>query len=56
MLIQIPEPLNVKSDALKQQRTTASGFVHSLIEREFAQKESGRIPKYRKRIGAGDGI
>ena len=34
ILTQVPEPLNTKSDALKQQDTTASGFVLSLIERE----------------------
>ena len=56
ILTQVPAPLNSKSDALKQQDTTASWFVLSLIEREAFQKERGRIPRYRRLIGAGDGI
>jgi metal-responsive CopG/Arc/MetJ family transcriptional regulator len=33
--VQLPASLKAKLDALRQQGTTASGFVRSLIEREF---------------------
>jgi hypothetical protein len=36
--VQLPASLKVKLDALRQQGTTASGFVRSLIEREFLTK------------------
>jgi hypothetical protein len=36
--VQLPAPLKAKLDALRQQGTTASGFVRSLIEREFQTK------------------
>lgn len=51
---QLPGPLKAKRDVLKQQSTTASGFVHSLIEREFAQKVAGY--PLQETFGAGDGI
>lgn len=35
MLIQVPRPLKAKLDALRQQGTTASGFIRNLVEREF---------------------
>ncbi len=35
VLIQLPQPLKAKLDALRAHGTTASGFVRSLIEREF---------------------
>lgn len=35
IMIQLPTTLKRKLDALRQQGTTASGFVRSLIEREF---------------------
>jgi hypothetical protein len=35
--IQLPRPLKAKLDALRQQGTTASGFIRSLVEREFRQ-------------------
>ncbi len=33
--IQIPVPMKAKLDALRAQGTTASGFIRSLLEREF---------------------
>lgn len=38
VLIQLPRPLKTKLDALRQQGTTASGFIRSLVEREFQQR------------------
>jgi predicted DNA-binding protein len=35
VLIQLPRPLKRKLDALREHGTTASGFIRSLIEREF---------------------
>lgn len=38
ILIQVPRAIKAKLDALRQQGTTSSGFIRSLLEREF-QKE-----------------
>ena len=35
VLIQLPQPLKAKLDALRRQGTTASGFIRNLLEREF---------------------
>ncbi len=35
IMIQLPAHLKAKLDALRQHGTTASGFIRSLIEREF---------------------
>lgn len=35
ILIQVPRPLKAKLDALRQQGTTASGFIRALLEREL---------------------
>lgn len=35
LLIQVPEPIKAKLDALRAQGTTASGFIRSLLEREL---------------------
>jgi len=35
VLIQLPQPLKAKLDALRKQGTTASGFIRNLVEREF---------------------
>jgi hypothetical protein len=35
LMIQVPRPLKAKLDALRKQGTTASGFIRSLVEREF---------------------
>ena len=40
MLIQVPEPLKAKLDALRDQGTTASGFIRWLLERHFKQTEA----------------
>ena len=37
ILIQLPRPVKAKLDALRQQGTTASGFIRALLEREFTQ-------------------
>lgn len=42
VLIQLPAPLKAKLDALRNQGTTASGFVRHLIEREFNHAPRGR--------------
>ena len=40
MLIQVPESLKRKLDALRDQGTTASGFIRWLLERHFKQTEA----------------
>jgi metal-responsive CopG/Arc/MetJ family transcriptional regulator len=40
--IQLPRPLKAKLDALRQQGTTASGFIRSLVEREFQQRTAAK--------------
>ena len=35
ILIQVPRPLKAKLDALRQQGTTSSGYIRSLLEREL---------------------
>lgn len=42
VLIQLPVPLKAKLDALRQHGTTASGFVRSLIEKEFRSPTTAR--------------
>jgi len=37
MLIQVPEPVKAKLDALRAQGTTASGYIRHLLERELTQ-------------------
>ena len=37
MLIQVPEPLKAKLDALRKQGYTASGYIRALLERELNQ-------------------
>lgn len=40
--IQLPRSLKAKLDALRQQGTTASGFIRSLVEREFRQANTAK--------------
>jgi metal-responsive CopG/Arc/MetJ family transcriptional regulator len=40
--IQLPKHLKAKLDALRKQGTTASGFIRSLIEREFRQPTTAK--------------
>ncbi len=40
MLIQVPESLKAKLDALRDEGTTASGFIRWLLERHFKQTEA----------------
>lgn len=39
LLIQIPPAIKAKLDALRQQDTTSSGFIRSLLEREFQKQD-----------------
>ena len=40
--IQLPRSLKAKLDALRQQGTTSSGFIRSLVEREFRQATTAK--------------
>lgn len=43
LLIQVPEPIKARLDALKQRGTTASGFIRHLLEEHFkAASVTGR--------------
>lgn len=42
MNISLPAPLKAKLDALRQQGTTASGFIRNLVEREFRQSATAK--------------
>lgn len=35
LLIQVPEPIKARLDALRQEGTTASGFIRYLLEEHF---------------------
>lgn len=35
LLIQVPEPIKSRLDALRKQGTTASGFIRHLLEEHF---------------------
>lgn len=37
MLIQVPQPIKARLDALRQEGTTASGFIRHLLEEHFKQ-------------------
>ncbi len=37
LLITVPIPLKAKLDTLRNQGTTASGYIRALLEREFKQ-------------------
>jgi hypothetical protein len=37
LLIQLPEPIKARLDALRQEGTTASGFMRHLLEQHFRQ-------------------
>jgi hypothetical protein len=37
LLIQVPEPIKARLDALRQEGTTASGFIRHLLEEHFRQ-------------------
>ncbi|MGD9728511.1 MAG: hypothetical protein AB7V39_19255 [Nitrospiraceae bacterium] len=37
LLIQVPEPIKARLDALRQEGTTASGFIRHLLEQRFSQ-------------------
>lgn len=37
LLIQVPEPIKAQLDGLREQGTTASGFIRHLLEAHFKQ-------------------
>ena len=37
MLIQVPQPIKAKLDAMRNQGYTASGYIRALLERELNQ-------------------
>ena len=41
LLIQVPEPIKARLDALRQEGTTASGFIRHLLEDHFKQAPKG---------------
>ncbi|MEK9142924.1 MAG: hypothetical protein AAB308_17870 [Nitrospirota bacterium] len=40
LLIQVPEPIKTKLDALREQGTTVSGFIRHLLETHFKQAQA----------------
>ena len=40
LLIQVPEPIKARLDALRQEGTTASGFIRHLLEDHFKGTQS----------------
>jgi metal-responsive CopG/Arc/MetJ family transcriptional regulator len=42
VLIQLPQPLKAKLDALRKQGTTASGLIRNLVEQHFATAKPKR--------------
>jgi mannitol/fructose-specific phosphotransferase system IIA component len=42
VLIQVPEPIKAKLDALRAQGYTAAGFIRSLLERELRNAPVGQ--------------
>ena len=45
VLIQLPQPLKAKLDALRAKGYTASGFIRTVLERELSKAHTG--PKAR---------
>lgn len=41
LLIQVPEPIKAKLDALRAQGYTAAGYIRSLLERELSKAPMG---------------
>jgi len=39
LLIQVPEPIKARLDALRSEGTTASGFIRHLLEDHFKQTQ-----------------
>ncbi len=42
LLIQVPDQLKVRLDALRSQGTTASGFIRWLLEEHFKHAPAGK--------------
>ena len=42
LLIMVPKSIKAKLDALRKEGTTASGFIRSLLEREFKARKDSR--------------
>ena len=41
LLIQVPQPIKAQLDALRQEGTTASGFIRHLLEQHFHPVPTG---------------
>jgi len=42
LLIMVPKSIKAKLDALRKEGTTASGFIRSVLEREFKARKDSR--------------
>ena len=42
LLIQVPQPIKARLDALRQEGTTASGFIRHLLEQHFNPGQTGK--------------
>lgn len=42
LLIQVPQPIKAQLDALRQEGTTASGFIRHLLEQHFHPVPTGK--------------
>jgi metal-responsive CopG/Arc/MetJ family transcriptional regulator len=42
VMIQVPQPLKTKLDALRAGGTSVSGFIRSLLEQHFSKPQAGR--------------
>ena len=42
LLIQVPQPIKARLDALRQEGTTASGFIRHLLEQHFNPVLTGK--------------
>lgn len=42
LMISVPKRIKVKLDALRKDGTSASGFIRSLLEREFKHRKETR--------------
>jgi mannitol/fructose-specific phosphotransferase system IIA component len=42
VLIQVPEPIKAKLDALRIQGYTAAGYIRSLLKRELSKAPAGQ--------------
>ena len=52
LVIQLPKPLKAKLDALRTHRYTCSGFIRSILEREFAESTGSPHAAGKRQKGA----